>query len=148
MTKKQEPQPEYDMSREECWQCGGTGMSGHDCGEDCCCCLHPEDNMICDICNGTGYLSVAPACPADIQPEPFKRYDKYEVLNLDDIGKYLTPDQKTTLASIIHSIQEGRRKDGKISCNSYVVVKEGLPYTEQVWRLIEDYETRAMAEKE
>jgi len=38
----------------ECWQCGSEGVSGHDCGEDCCCCLHPEDNMRCDICNGKG----------------------------------------------------------------------------------------------
>lgn len=38
----------------ECWQCGGEGVDGHDCGEDCCCCLYPEDNMTCDICNGHG----------------------------------------------------------------------------------------------
>ena len=33
-----------------CWQCGGEGYTGHDCGEDCCCCLEPEDNVRCDIC--------------------------------------------------------------------------------------------------
>ncbi len=38
----------------ECWQCGAEGVSGHDCGEDVCCCLHPEDNMRCDICRGKG----------------------------------------------------------------------------------------------
>jgi hypothetical protein len=38
----------------ECWQCGGEGVSGHDCGEDCCVCLHPEDNERCDICSGKG----------------------------------------------------------------------------------------------
>ena len=38
----------------ECWQCGGDGVHGHDCGEDCCCCLHPEDNTTCDICDGHG----------------------------------------------------------------------------------------------
>lgn len=38
----------------ECWQCDATGVSGHDCGEDCCCCLDPEDNMRCDICGGKG----------------------------------------------------------------------------------------------
>ena len=38
----------------ECWNCGGTGYSHHDCGEDCCCCLHPEDNVICDVCWGKG----------------------------------------------------------------------------------------------
>lgn len=37
----------------ECWNCD-EGYSGHDCGEDCCCCLDPEDNVICDICRGKG----------------------------------------------------------------------------------------------
>lgn len=36
----------------ECWNCGGEGTSGHDCGEDCCACLHPDDNVRCDICRG------------------------------------------------------------------------------------------------
>lgn len=38
----------------KCWQCGAEGVFGHDCGEDCCVCLHPEDNERCDICNGKG----------------------------------------------------------------------------------------------
>lgn len=37
-----------------CWQCGGEGTNGHDCGEDCCACLDPEENVRCDICNGRG----------------------------------------------------------------------------------------------
>lgn len=37
-----------------CWRCGGEGVDGHDCGEDCCCCLYPEDNVLCDICDGKG----------------------------------------------------------------------------------------------
>lgn len=39
---------------EECWQCGGDGVFGHDCGEDSCCCLEPEDDEICEICGGVG----------------------------------------------------------------------------------------------
>ena len=38
----------------ECWHCGGDGVSHHDCGEDTCCCLAPEDNVRCDICFGKG----------------------------------------------------------------------------------------------
>lgn len=38
----------------DCWKCGGEGFSDHDCGEDVCCCLHPEDNVKCDICYGEG----------------------------------------------------------------------------------------------
>lgn len=38
----------------ECWNCGGEGVSHHDCGEDTCCCFMPEDNVQCDICGGNG----------------------------------------------------------------------------------------------
>lgn len=37
-----------------CWQCGGEGTDGHDCGEDTCCCLNPYDNVVCDVCEGKG----------------------------------------------------------------------------------------------
>jgi hypothetical protein len=47
----------------ECWQCGGEGTTGHDCGEDCCCCLNPYDNVVCDICHGKGAWMRKP--PAD-----------------------------------------------------------------------------------
>jgi hypothetical protein len=39
---------------EDCDQCGGTGYNGHECGEDTCCCLYPEDNVTCDYCDGKG----------------------------------------------------------------------------------------------
>ena len=42
------------MEFEECQNCGGEGVDGHECGEDTCCCLHPEDNVTCDICHGEG----------------------------------------------------------------------------------------------
>lgn len=38
----------------DCYNCAGEGFSHHDCGEDCCCCLDPEDNVTCDICRGDG----------------------------------------------------------------------------------------------
>lgn len=39
---------------EECYECGGDGLDGHECGEDCCMCLYPDDNVCCDLCNGCG----------------------------------------------------------------------------------------------
>lgn len=39
---------------EQCEHCGGEGVDGHECGEDCCCCLNPEDNIPCDVCGGIG----------------------------------------------------------------------------------------------
>jgi hypothetical protein len=38
----------------ECECCGGEGYTSHDCGEDSCCCLEPEDNVQCDACGGNG----------------------------------------------------------------------------------------------
>lgn len=46
----------------DCWNCGGEGYSDHDCGEDCCCCLHPEDNVICDNCRGKGGYKLCATC--------------------------------------------------------------------------------------
>jgi hypothetical protein len=51
----------------ECWNCGGEGFSHHDCGEDCCCCAEPEDNVSCDICEGHGGFYVCARC----YPESF-----------------------------------------------------------------------------
>lgn len=49
----------------QCARCGSSvdselcdycddGYDGHDCGEDCCCCLYPEENVLCQYCDGTG----------------------------------------------------------------------------------------------
>lgn len=39
---------------DDCEVCNGEGVDGHDCGEDCCCCLYPEDNVPCSYCHGYG----------------------------------------------------------------------------------------------
>lgn len=41
------------VETERCEYCE-DGFDGHDCGEDCCCCLHPEENVPCQYCRGTG----------------------------------------------------------------------------------------------
>jgi hypothetical protein len=38
-----------DLSWVDCENCE-DGYSDHDCGEDCCCCLDPQLNVVCDIC--------------------------------------------------------------------------------------------------
>jgi hypothetical protein len=43
-----------DAEWHECESCGGEGLDGHDCGEDCCNCLDPEDNLDCFVCEGEG----------------------------------------------------------------------------------------------
>lgn len=37
-----------------CFECGGDCFVGHDCGEDTCCCLYPEENLPCQTCNADG----------------------------------------------------------------------------------------------
>lgn len=51
-----------DVERVECESCGGEGLDSHDCGEDCCNCLYPEDNLPCDICEGEGGWWSCPVC--------------------------------------------------------------------------------------
>ena len=70
----------------ECGNCD-DGFTGHDCGEDSCCCADPCNNVVCDICHGA---TVLPRCASSKEwcdanplkgrehmcrstPEPFKR---------------------------------------------------------------------------
>ena len=46
----------------DCYNCDEFGFDGHDCGEDTCCCLHPEDNRRCDICEGKSGWRACPTC--------------------------------------------------------------------------------------
>lgn len=46
----------------DCWKCGGEGVSHHDCGDDCCVCFEPEDNVRCDICKGKGGYRICLTC--------------------------------------------------------------------------------------
>ncbi|MGB3341301.1 MAG: hypothetical protein WBB37_07465 [bacterium] len=51
-----------ELEWHDCDYCGGSGFSHHDCGEDSCCCLYPEDNVVCDICQGEGGWLQCPIC--------------------------------------------------------------------------------------
>lgn len=43
-----------EMGHVHCERCDGDGVTGHDCGEDSCPCVDPEDNLRCDVCDGEG----------------------------------------------------------------------------------------------
>lgn len=49
------------MEWKECWNCE-DGYAYHDCGEDTCCCLDPEPNVVCDVCNGEDGWMMCPNC--------------------------------------------------------------------------------------
>ena len=50
-----------DVMWEECWNCI-DGFTHHECGEDVCCCIDPQPNVVCDICNGDGGWYVCHEC--------------------------------------------------------------------------------------
>ncbi len=65
------------MDYEHCTDCE-DGFSGHDCGEDCCCCLNPEDNVVCDICRGEGGWHRCMSSPEWCQANPLPGRDRVE----------------------------------------------------------------------
>jgi hypothetical protein len=73
---------------ERCDQCE-DGFDGHDCGEDCCCCLYPEDNMVCQYCDGAGFWRQCLSSPEWCQANPLpgrKDVERGEVEWFEDKG--------------------------------------------------------------
>lgn len=62
------------MTWVDCWNCE-DGYSHHDCGEDTCCCLYPEDNVTCDICRGRGGWWVCLSSENWCQDNPMPGYE-------------------------------------------------------------------------
>jgi hypothetical protein len=63
---------------EGCSNCGGEGVTGHDCGEDSCCCADPEDNVSCDICHGSGAFAICLSSPIWCETHPLPGREKVE----------------------------------------------------------------------
>ncbi len=74
--------------------------------------------------------------------EEFKRYDKYYVVKVADVNKYLNDEKplmtRPTFHALLEDIRRGREADGKKS-HSYVVVNEDMPYARKVWQLIQEH---------
>lgn len=70
------------MMWEDCSTCGGEGVSGHECGEDTCCCRYLEDNVPCGICDGDGgwYLCISSVDWCEHHPIPgHEQWKRHEV---------------------------------------------------------------------
>lgn len=80
-----EPPPEiYKLGCEidcQCARCGSSvysehcdqcedGFDGHECGEDCCMCRYPEDNVPCQYCDGTGFWRRCMSSPEWCEANP------------------------------------------------------------------------------
>jgi hypothetical protein len=57
------------MDTERCTECD-DGFDGHDCGDDCCCCLYPEENVTCQYCDGKGIWWTCLSSPEFCQANP------------------------------------------------------------------------------
>lgn len=72
---------DFELSDEQCPNCGheayertcdcNEGYSYHDCGEDVCCCLYPNDNVKCDECEGRGHHRWCRRCGWDLLEKRF-----------------------------------------------------------------------------
>lgn len=72
------------------------------------------------------------------EPTEFKRENKYLVLKLGDIAKFLTRDEQFKLDELIKKIRVGRLNDGKQD-QSYVCVASDWPMYEQVWAAVQAF---------
>jgi len=63
---------------DDCDYCGGSGFTGHDCGEDCCACADPEDNVECQICGGHGTISHCLSAPEWCEAHPLSGREEIE----------------------------------------------------------------------
>lgn len=75
------PPPDDRDWNNQCARCGSSmhwercdncedGYDGHDCGEDCCCCLYPEENVRCDTCLGECGWHVCLSSPERCESNP------------------------------------------------------------------------------
>lgn len=67
-----------------------------------------------------------------------ERYNKYLVLKIADIEKYLSDEKQLKLDALVTCIRVGRLNDGKRD-QEYVCVAGGWPMYEQVWGMVEAF---------
>lgn len=60
----------------ECHECDENGFVDHECGDDTCCCAHPEPNVVCDTCGGFGGWYTCLSSPDYCQGNPLEGREK------------------------------------------------------------------------
>ena len=56
----------HELEWTDCASCD-DGYYGHECGEDICVCLKPEENVVCTDCNGNGGFEVCVNCSETVK---------------------------------------------------------------------------------
>lgn len=65
------------MGWEDCGNCY-EGYTGHDCGEDCCMCEYPIDNVPCGVCSGYEGWNFCCSSPEWCEANPIKGRESIE----------------------------------------------------------------------
>ncbi len=65
--------------------------------------------------------------------------DKYLVLKLKDIDRFLTPMEKAELAGMIRKMDEEREQPGKETGNRYYVINLEYPMAREIEGVFEKY---------
>ena len=61
------------------------------------------------------------------------------VFKHEDAVKYLNDDDKAAFNYLCHKIEMGRKKDGKIPVNAYLVINVDESYAEEVAKILKHY---------
>ena len=77
----------------------------------------------------------------EIEEESIEFENKYVMLKIDDIEKYLSIEQKYNLKVILLTIRNGRHKDNKPKSNDYILCNQDEAYAKEVWEIIKHGET-------
>ncbi len=90
----------------DCCDCYGEG-GHHDCGEDSCCCLDPEEiTHPCGYCKGTGTLVWCPECESEAGAQAFQR--NADLMNT--LATAAKSEDSIEPSPVIPSQQEGMKK--------------------------------------
>ena len=74
---------------------------------------------------------------ASITQPPFRREERYYVLKISDMRKYLSREKFELVGTIAEKLNAGRAVDGKTTLQA-VVVEHDWPEYELVWQMIAD----------
>ncbi len=67
---------------------------------------------------------------------PFRREERYYLLKISDMRKYLSAEKQEVVRSIAEKLNAGRAVDGKSALQA-VVVEHDWPEYERVWEMIQ-----------
>ncbi|WP_310614072.1 hypothetical protein [Limnohabitans sp.] len=78
-------------------------------------------------------------------PQPFRREERYYVLKISDMRKYLSAEKQEAVHDMAGKINAGRAVDGKAFLQA-VVVEHDWPEYERVWQMLETRMTTTRAQ--